>query len=86
MTCVSECGIKTIETNAITNAKFESKQLRMSETKSVKIHVSKEKEKECQIKAFVHEKKMRENYKVWYLGDKLSNMGGSSTDCAKVNG
>ena len=76
MTCVSECGIKAIETNAIINAKFESKKLRLSEDKSVKIHVSKEKGKECPIKAFVHENKMRENEKVGYLGDKLSNMGG----------
>ena len=74
--CVSECGVKTVEINALVNAKFESKKLRLSDDKSVKIHLSKGKEKRCPIKTMIHEKTMKETDRVRYLGDKLSNLGG----------
>ena len=71
---MSTCGDKSIELNAMINAKMENKKLRLSEDKSCKIHICKKAE-ECPQVLKVHENDMKNASQVTYLGDVICENG-----------
>ena len=71
---MSSCGDKSIELNAIINAKMESKKLRLSDDKCFKIHFCKG-NRECPQILKVHEKNMKNVTQAKYLGDIICESG-----------
>ena len=71
---VSKCNDESVELNSIINVKIESKKLRLSETKCVKLHVSR-KPKVCSTIIRAHEKEISAVKTTTYLGDVLSEDG-----------
>ena len=74
---IAECGVKSVEKNAVVNSFMETHRLKMHKDKSVVIHVSKA--KQCSLpcpKLMVHKDKMHEVDKAKYLGNYLSSTGG----------
>ena len=74
---VSECGVRSVEKNAVLNSFMDTHRLRMHKEKSVVIHVSKA--KKCSIpcpELKVHMDTMQEVEKTKYLGNFLSTTGG----------
>ena len=68
---VSECGIKSVETNAIVQAKIEGMQLQLGHTKCFQMHVGKLKST-CPTLS-VHGKEMLKTNQEKYLGNILSS-------------
>ena len=68
---VSICGLKSIEMNAVVNAKVEGKKLRLSEDKCHKLHVNNRQSmnKEFKTNLYAHDKPLKEVKKFSYLGD-----------------
>ena len=66
---ISRCGIDSIKTNAIINAKIESKKLEFGPTKCFQIHVGKNVKDCCSLK--VHEAEMTRKESEVYLGDTI---------------
>ena len=75
---VNKCGLKSIEMNAIINAKIEGKKLSLNEEKCHKIHVTNNKVKNCvfNTKLFAHNKELKQVNKFKYLGDEASDTMG----------
>ena len=74
MVSVTQCGLQSIESSAVINTKFECKKLRLSEDKSVKLHVSKRRNNNnaCSVVLRINGETMKEVTKTSYLGDILS--------------
>ena len=70
---IARCGIDSIKTNAIINAKIMSKKLEFGPTKCFNIHVGKNIEQCCSLK--VHETIMNKKDHETYLGDVISSNG-----------
>ena len=70
---ISRCGIDSIKTNAIINAKIESKKLEFGPTKCFQIHVGKNVKACCSLK--VHEAEMTRKESEVYLGDTICSSG-----------
>jgi hypothetical protein len=70
---IARCGIDSIKTNAIINAKILSKKLEFGPTKCFNIHVGKNIEQCCSLK--VHETIMNKKDHETYLGDVISSNG-----------
>ena len=74
---IAECGVKSVEKNAVLNSFLETHRLKMHKDKSVVIHVSIA--KKCSVpcpKLKVHMDEMHEVSKTKYLGNILSSTGG----------
>ena len=70
---ISLCGVDSIKTNAIINAKIESKKLEFGPSKCFNIHVGKQPEKCCSLK--VHDSVMVKKDSEVYLGDVICSSG-----------
>ena len=70
---ISHCGVESIKTNAIINAKIESKKLEFGPTKCFNIHVGKKYEDCCNLK--VHNIEMTRKDSEVYLGDVICSSG-----------
>ena len=70
---ISLCGVESIKTNAIINAKIESKKLEFGPTKCFNIHVGKKTEDCCSLK--VHNLDMIRKDSEVYLGDVICSSG-----------
>ena len=70
---IAKCGIDSIKTNAIINAKIESKKLEFSHSKCLNIHVGKNAEECCSKK--VHNSIMKTAEYEAYLGDVICSSG-----------
>ena len=68
------CGDKSVELNAIINAKMETRKLRLSDDKCFKIHICKTSTKCTQVLK-VHDLNMKTVSQATYLGDVLSETG-----------
>jgi hypothetical protein len=74
---IAECGVKSVEKNAVLNSFMETHRLKMHKEKSVVIHVSNA--KKCSVpcpKLKVHMDEMHKVSKTKYLGNILSSTGG----------
>ena len=75
---IGECGSQSVSKNAVLNSFIENHRLTLSEDKSVIIHIGNP--KKCQVKCpslRVHEKKMKVATTAKYLGNIVSEKGGS---------
>ena len=80
----AKCGIESLETNAIINAKIESKKLELGPSKCFTIHIGKSHEKCQNLKA--HQKLMNSKSQETYLGDVVCSTGSNSSNINyKVN-
>ena len=70
---IAKCGIDSIKTNAIINAKIESKKLEFGHTKCYNIHVGKNADECCSKK--VHNSIMKTAEHETYLGDVICSSG-----------
>ena len=81
---ISLCGIDSIKTNAIINAKIESKKLEFGASKCYNIHVGKNEERCCELK--VHDSAMKKKDSEVYLGDVVCSSGRNDKNIAfRVN-
>ena len=73
---ISQCGVNSLEKNALINSFIESNRLKLSKEKSVVLHVGKKhKCKQPCPKLKVHKSEMNEVESVRYLGDVFSASG-----------
>ena len=70
---ISECGNKSVQSNAVLNTIVETKKLKLSGTKCHKIHIGKNHQTCPDLK--VHENTMHESQKEKYLGDYIVSSG-----------
>ena len=81
---ITACSDASVELNSIINGKIEAKNLRLSNKKCYKIHISKKPEK-CSIKLKAHDGIIKEVRSASYLGD-IINEDGSIDDTIKSRG
>ena len=77
---ISKCGIDSIKTNAIINAKIESKKLEFGPNKFYNIHVGKNENLCCNLK--VHNSTMKKKDYETYLGDIICSSGKNEKNIA----
>ena len=85
MLAIAECGVRSVEKNAVVNSFMETQRLRMHKNKSVVIHVSNVKQcsQPCpQLK--VHTDISHKVEKAEYLGNYLSLSGGVKDTSGKI--
>ena len=81
---ISLCGIDSLKTNAIINAKIESKMMEFGASKCYNIHVGKKEERCCELK--VHDSVMKKKDSEVYLGDVVCSSGRNDKNIAfRVN-
>ena len=72
---IAKCGTSSVIKNSVINSFIETQRLRLSEEKSVVLHIGRKKCKQPCPKLKVHNNEMRTAKSVRYLGDVISASG-----------